>query len=209
MLVFVDESGDPGLKIKRGSSDFFTVTLVIFSSNEEAMKADAGIAQLREEMQMHPRSEFKFNKLSKGHRCRLLNTVRAFDFQYFSIVITKAKLTGPGFSYRGSACKYACRLVFNNCRQLLDEATVVIDGSGSREFRRQLQAYLKTRINDVNTTRRRIKKVKTEDSVSNNLLQLADIICGAVARSYSNKTDSNVCRDLVRPREKHVQFWPK
>jgi hypothetical protein len=30
MLVFVDESGDTGLKIGRGSSEFLTITLVVF-----------------------------------------------------------------------------------------------------------------------------------------------------------------------------------
>ena len=40
MLVFVDESGDPGMKLGLGSSEFFVLTLVIFENNEEAIRTD-------------------------------------------------------------------------------------------------------------------------------------------------------------------------
>ncbi|MDP2952974.1 MAG: DUF3800 domain-containing protein [Chloroflexota bacterium] len=35
MLVFVDESGDPGLKLEQGSSTHFVVALVIFEDHDE------------------------------------------------------------------------------------------------------------------------------------------------------------------------------
>lgn len=47
MLVFVDESGDSGLKLGDGSSDFFVLTLVIFSKNEDATSADILIDSIR------------------------------------------------------------------------------------------------------------------------------------------------------------------
>ena len=65
-----------------------------------------------------------------------------------------------------------------------------IDGSGRRGFRRQLGSYLRKRINDTKGDARFIGKIKIQDSKGNNLLQLADLICGAVARSYSQKDDA-------------------
>ena len=47
MLVFLDESGDPGMKLQQGSSEYFFVTLVIFEDNEEALRADHHISGLR------------------------------------------------------------------------------------------------------------------------------------------------------------------
>ena len=35
MLVFIDESGDTGLKIEKGSSRYFVIALVSFEENEE------------------------------------------------------------------------------------------------------------------------------------------------------------------------------
>jgi hypothetical protein len=93
--------------------------------------------------------------------------------------------------------------------KVLDNATVVIDGSGSREFRRELGTYLRKRINDQKGDSRFIGKIKLQDSHSNNLLQLADMVCGAVARSYNQKEDAETYRRLIAHREIYVQFWPK
>src|SRR5579859_513091 len=52
----------------------------------------------------------------------------------------------------------------------------------------------------------RIKKVAMASSHSNNLLQLVDMVCGAVMRSYTASDPG--FRDLVKKREKFVQQWP-
>jgi len=39
MLVFIDEPGDPGLRPKPGSSQFFVVTAILFEGSEEAEQA--------------------------------------------------------------------------------------------------------------------------------------------------------------------------
>ena len=50
MLVFIDESGDAGIKLESGSSPYFTVTLLIFEDHDEATAADARITLLKREM---------------------------------------------------------------------------------------------------------------------------------------------------------------
>jgi hypothetical protein len=105
--------------------------------------------------------------------------------------------------------KYTCSLVFENAKAHLNNATVVIDGNGSREFRRQLGTYLRKRVNDKNVGGRNIGKVKIQDSKRNNLLQLADMVCGSIARSYGDKSDSQTYRQYIKHREIYVQFWPK
>jgi hypothetical protein len=42
MLVFVDESGDAGMKLGKGSSEFFIVTAVLFKSNMSGTTTGAG-----------------------------------------------------------------------------------------------------------------------------------------------------------------------
>lgn len=96
-------------------------------------------------------------------------------------------------------------LVFESAKPHLDQATVVIDGSGSREFRRQLGSYLRKRVNEPSGSRF-IRKVKVQDSQSNNLLQLADMVCGAIARSHTHKEDAQRYRRLIGHREIYVQF---
>lgn len=209
MLVFIDESGDPGLKLEAGSSNYFTVTLVAFEENDEALAADQRIQLLKREMGFPPYFEFHFNKLRADYRRQFLSALAGYNFFYFGIVINKRKLTGPGFQFRDPFYKYTCGLVFENAKPHLANATVVVDGSGTKVFRRQLATYLRRRINDPRADNRFVGKVKVQDSRSNNLLQLADMVCGAIARSYSEKKDAEAYRRLISHREIYVQFWPK
>lgn len=183
MLVFIDESGDPGLKLDSGSTDYFIVTLVAFEENEEALATDQRIQLLKRELNFPADFEFHFNKVKGACREAFLSAVAGFNWFYFSIVINKRKLTGAGFKFKESFYKYACGLVFENAKPYLANATVVIDGSGSREFRRELGTYLRKRINDTRGDSRFIGKIKVQDSQSNNLLQLADILPCELAES--------------------------
>jgi hypothetical protein len=206
--MFIDESGDPGLKIEEGSSKYFIVALVAFEDHEEALAADQRIALLRTEQGLSDDFEFHFSKMKPAHRKLFLSAIASYDFFYFGIVINKAKLTGPGFKVKESFYKYTCGLIFENAKPRLSNATVIIDGSGSKDFRRQLKKYLLKRLKD-DSGKCFIKKVKTQDSDRNNLLQLADMVVGSVARSYSGKKDGRECRKLIGHREIYVQFWPK
>ena len=210
MLVFVDESGDPGLKLDEGSSKYFIVTLVIFEDFQDALDLDTRISLLRKELQFPEHFEFKFNRLHPDYRKKFLDAISPYPFLYFGIVINKQKLFGKGFQFKSSFYKYTCQLVFENAKPYLNNAIVVIDGSGSKDFRRQLEKYLKDRINQYKTEFRYIKKIKIQDSKKNNLLQVADMVAGSVARSYkTEKKDCKIYREIIRHRENFVQFWPK
>jgi hypothetical protein len=207
MLVFVDESGDPGMKQKTGTSLRFVIAAVLFVANDDAQACDDHINLVRQECFGDSPREFKFNKCCKDHRVKFLSAVTKFEFLYLGFVLNKALLYGPGFQYKEPFYKYTSKLLFENAKPYLSRATVVIDGSGNREFRQQLAKYLKSRIN---TDADVIKKVKTASSHSNNLLQLADMVCGAIARSYrSDKADRLLYRTLIKERELHMQVWPK
>ncbi|WP_084080740.1 DUF3800 domain-containing protein [Edaphobacter aggregans] len=93
--------------------------------------------------------------------------------------------------------------------QYLEEATIVIDKCGDRGFQQQLRVYLQRKVN-LPGGLRHVKKVKMEDSRSNNLLQLADMICGSVARSFlPDKEDRLTYRNIISHREMGIQIWPR
>lgn len=206
MLVFIDESGDTGLKTDKGSSQYFVVTLTLFEENDEALSCDQRIELLKKELRLWPGFEFKFSKLRKDQRIGFYKSVLPYSFFYFAVVINKSpdKLYGDGFRFKESFYKYACGLVFENAKPYLKDATVIIDGSGSREFKQQLQTYLKKKIGSTI-----IKKVKLQSSKSNNLLQLADMVAGAINRSFTLKEDKEEYRQIIKHKEINVQVWPK
>lgn len=209
MLIFIDESGDSGLKIDQGSSRFFTVSLVVFEDHDEALACDQRIGLLKRELRWKEGSEFHFKKNSDRIRKAFLQAVTPYNFFYYGIVINKnpQKLWGEGFRNKESFYKYACGLVFENAKEKLQEATVIIDKSGDLDFRNQLAQYLRRKINQE---KRLIEKVKMQRSESNNLLQLADYVAGVINRSVTNKKKySDDYRKIIAHREIYVQVWPK
>ena len=111
---------------------------------------------------------------------------------------------------RKSFYDYVCGLLFEKAKPYLTEAVVVLDGKGSRTFRRQFASYLKRKIDTEPSSTRYIRKVKLQDSAKNNLLQLADMVCGAVYRSLNvQKTDALLYRALIKHRELFVEVLPK
>lgn len=192
----------------QGSSEYFAVSLVIFEDEEEAIACDQRITLLRREIGWSADSEFHFRRNSHHARERFLKAVEPYSFFYYGIVINKAKLYGDGFKNKESFYKYACRLVFENAKDKLHDATVIIDHSGSNDFRHQLSSYLKKYMND--DQHRLIKKVKMQNSKSNNLLQLADYVAGVINRSVQRqKNKADGFRKIIAHREIFVQVWPK
>lgn len=206
MLVFIDESGDTGLKIEKGSSRYFVVGLVSFEENEEALACDQRIELLKRELKLPEGFEFKFSKLRKDQRIKFFEAVLPYSFFYYAIVINKdpTKLYGDGFKIKESFYKYACSLVFENAKPFLKDAIIIIDGSGSREFKQQLKTYLRKRISTSI-----IQNVKIQSSHNNNLIQLADMVAGAIHRNFTNKGDKEIYRKIIKTREIYVQIWPR
>lgn len=99
--------------------------------------------------------------------------------------------------------------ICDNARPVLRDAKIIIDKCGDPTFLQKLSASLKARMTEPDGACL-IKKVTMEKSHTNNLVQLADMVCGAVARSYnSDKDERGEYRRLISAREARVQFWPK
>lgn len=210
MLVFVDESGDTGLKLDQGSSRFFTVVLVAFNEDDEAIACDQRIELLKKEIGWDSDSEFHFKRNSDRVREAFLRAVSPYNFFYYGIVIDKDpnKLYGDGFKNKASFYKYVSGLVFENAKGRLENATVIVDQSSSEDFQQQLRSYIKRKVNKG--SRATVKKLKMQRSQSNNLLQLADYVASIVNRSVLNKKKhADEFRHIVAHREIQVQIWPK
>lgn len=60
MLVFIDDSGDPGFKFDKGSSEYFVISMVIFDDELEAEKIAVAIKELRRKIGFPDDVEFRF-----------------------------------------------------------------------------------------------------------------------------------------------------
>ncbi len=209
MLIFIDESGDTGRKLDKGSSRYFLISIVLFSDREEATACDQRINLLRRELDKPDNFEFHFSENSHKVRLKFLEAIQPYRFVYFTVVIDKdpKKLWGPGFETKESFYKYACNMVFTNALPYFNSAIVVIDKSGSPDFRNKLAKYIRNKLKE--NSNKSIKKFKQQKSSQNNLLQLADYVTGIINRKAQNKKGWQEYYKFIADKENWVQFWPK
>jgi len=182
MLVLIDESGDPGFKIAKGSTPFFVVALVIFHDSQHAERCSAAISEVRSGLGY--KSEFKFSKTNASGKDAFFQAVRPFQFEVRALVVEKGIIYSDHLRTDDDAFyNYFLRQLLTHCDGL-QGAKVKIDGSGDREFKRRLEKYLKRSIPAGKVT-----SVKFADSARDNLIQLADMVVGAIARSYREGED--------------------
>lgn len=209
MLVFVDESGDTGLKAGAGSSRFITLVLVLFEDAQAAHLAEDRITALRRELGRPENFEFHFKDNSHDLRTAFFQAAAPLPFTYTGFVIDKGQIYAAG-GVRNTIYKDLCGLVFEEAKEQLVNALVKIDRSGGQEFRRELAAYLKRKINDPQAAARHIKRVDMPTSQGNSLLQLADMVCGAVARSYrEDRKEPMQYRKIIAHHEVAVRRLPE
>jgi Protein of unknown function (DUF3800) len=205
VLVFINESGDGGLKFDWGSSDLFVCAAVVFSDAVSADACDQATNCLRCKLQKTACFEFHFSHCSGRIREAFLNTVNRQAFQYVGFAVDKRKLYGVGFTEPKEIYRFAVSIVCEQIRPLLNNSKIVIDKNGDRAFRLGLEKEMKLQMTNQDGSCQ-IKKVTMEASHSNNLIQLVDMVCGSIARSCAHQDDR--FRDLIRRRARFVQAWP-
>ena len=184
MLVFIDESGDPGFKVAKGSSPVFVAAMIVFADNDDATRAQEAIRELLK--RIHHRQEFKFNQCRADIRDSFFVAMRSHRFIVRAIVVRKAliwsqRLRTDDATFYNFFVKTMVK--FDNRR--LTGAKVFLVGSGNREFRQALSTYLKHHAADG-----ALDEIRFRDSKGEPLLQLADMCVGAIARSYRDDRQS-------------------
>lgn len=178
MLILIDESGDAGFKVAKGSTPHFVVAMVIFRDLRQAEAASRAVAEARKRLRAKP--EFKFNKCANSVRDGFFEAVRPFQFAIRALVVDKARIYSTDL--RASADRfyaYFVRLLIRHDADLLAGARVKIDGRASDVLRRDLAVALRQHQSVL-----KMANVKFADSHRDNLIQLADMSAGAIARSY-------------------------
>jgi hypothetical protein len=201
MLVFIDDSGDPGFKLGKGSSRYFVISLLIFNDELEAEKAAIAIKELRRELQFPDNMEFKFHKSSEKTREYFLNQIKQFSFSIRSLVIDKSLIRSDELkNNKSSFYSYAIKMVLKyNDGEILN-AKVKIDGSGDRIFKRNFLTYLRKELNMNN--KKIMKNCRLVDSKDNVLIQMVDMIAGSIKRSYEgSKSDKLKYKEIIK---KHI-----
>lgn len=199
-LIFIDDSGDPGFK--GATSSNFVMASAVFIEPEVATEVNKVISDFRRSIGWNDETEFKFRKTNKKIVKELLGLVQAYDFQVFAVYVDKS-------SYERILPVFDKEKLYNwTIKELLtiipmNEAIVKIDGRSSREHRLRVASYLR---HEINVNDHKIRKIKTEDSINDNLIQLADLVAGAINRSmHPEKTDARDYLDVINKKVAQIK----
>jgi hypothetical protein len=204
--VFMDESGDAGLKVGSGSSPDLCLAIVIFRSPESMSITERAIHDLKQEMGEKQASEFHFNHESERVRLRFCNGVSQCPFTIRALTVDKSRIyenahlrQSPKHFYN-----FLTRMLFQHTFGAISDANLYIDGNIDRE----LKTYLRQQLNSED--KRIIRETKFKDSKTTPLIQLADMVAGSVARAYRSdaKRDDQYFR-ILRPRVEDVWEFGK
>lgn len=205
MLVFLDDSGDPGFKFRSGSTKYFVIAMVLFEDPLDAERAALLIKELRRDLGWSQETEFRFFKTKDEYRRRFFETIHPCRFSVRALVVDKEKLYSPELrSSKNSFYAYFIKQALKYHGGAFSQARIKIDGGGNREFRRQFQTYLRRELNaDGKETMQHCSFV---DSRSNSLIQMADMVAGGIHRSLQE--DKKDQKTYISFLQSHIQnIW--
>jgi hypothetical protein len=199
MLVFIDESGDPGFKLGRGSTAVFVMALVAFKTADEGIVTRDAIDTLAKRLRIS--GEFKFSGSRPEVRDAFFACVNPCSFCVRAIVIRKDKIYSKNLrTNKEKFYSFFVKSMLSFDNGLLKNARVIIDGSGDLEFKRELKAYLRRYLEKGS-----LKSIKFKSSTNDRLVQLADMCVGAIARSYRrDRSDANRWRSMLEQKIENV-----
>ncbi len=200
LIIFIDDSGDPGFKVTKGSSAVFVIALVIFDDPLDAEETALKIKRLRQKLNRTDKFEFKFNKCSKDFRCMFLDTIADSKFRVRAIVMPKNNIYGQELRRsKESFYNYTIKMVLKHNDNTITNAKIRIDGHGDRKLKQAMNNYLRKELNGPKKII--FTNLKIIDSKENVLIQLADMVAGSIHRSYyDDKTDKDLYKSKIAKR---------
>lgn len=193
MYVFMDESGDAGFRIADGSTNYFCVALVRFETKAAMLKTEEAIRQVRAQLGFPAYREFHFSDDSRQTRIAFLRGVVDCDFRIRAIVVDKSRIFSPRLRKSPRAFyQFIAGLLLKHHFGSIQAAKLYIDGRMDRELKTHIQR-------EMNRETRQVESIKFKNSATTDLIQLADMVAGALARSYKmEKADRMVYYHLIQ-----------
>jgi len=202
MYAYIDESGDTGFKFRTGSSRYFVVALLLV---DDPIPLHQAVHDVRLHLGKPEEYEFKFMRAPHEMRQAFFRAIQPCRYSVHALVVDKQRLTVPNLRGKDKFYDYVVRLPFSDGAAPLVDAHLVIDESFKGKSRQALLTTYLQRALNVGAAKK-IADVAYHDSRRDNLLQVVDMVVGAIARTHE-KGDSQYQR-LFRRKIRAVQLFP-
>ena len=134
---------------------------------------------------------------------RALRELSLIDYQWAAACFDKSRLVSAGFEDPKTLYRYAFQFLIGDLLMTAWQADLVIDQNSTREFQRQLAVYLRRQNSGL--PMQRLQSVSFAESSKQRLVQLADLVAGAVRRSANGQ---QAPLRQIEHQMINLQFWP-
>lgn len=204
MITFTfagDEAGDVSFNFAKGASRYFITTLIATQSPDAMRQL---LAALRKDSQLPENYEFKFHKMtSVAIREKVFTALAKTDFEAWSILVDKTSLPMTFRTMNGLEfyLYFVTELISAIPVEKMQNATLILDEFGSiPNTRNELR-----RIMDARGIPRQFKRIVIRESKSESLIQVADLLAGAILRR-DTKHDSGAY-DLIARKMNNLMIY--
>ena len=178
-----DEAGDASLNFKKGASRYFVIAVV---ATQDADSLRAVLGDLRKREKFTQGFEFHFNSMtSEKLRVKTLSALQSADFRAWALVVDKTTMPLPLRALTGMELYLfmVAELISRIPLELRRKGTLILDEVGSAEvalvkLKRMLKAH---------NVRHEFSRIFFRRSRSEDLIQVADLVAGAILRRDSKK----------------------
>lgn len=206
MKIAIDESGDSGKKFWKGSSRWFIVTAVVVPDSMRCGPTCQAVDHYRRTR--NSGNEIHFARNSHERHVAFLSYIEKEEFIFASVCIDKRKiLMKKPYVLRNkmSLLRFSFSRLFEELHPYLDSPVVLIDTNGSKQFNRSLSRHLMRLFGPHHKgDTQAIGKIRSVESSSEPLVQLADYVSGAVHHHVSDKHHSTTYQDYLAHKGKII-----
>ncbi|MBC7766752.1 DUF3800 domain-containing protein [Arenimonas sp.] len=171
--IYIDESGDTGIKFEKGSSEFFVISIVIVSS-KDLSELNKNLEEIRDGL-LFKSKEIKFSKILFKHKIIFFKSIRRLNFIAYAFIFNKNFC--KQYKYIDYLTQPLKELSLSNNSA---ESIITIDGKDKKMFSN----------NDIKMIKN-LTRIKTKiifcDSKKSILIQLSDMLAGLIHAVYKNK----------------------
>lgn len=183
------------------------VSIVGFDDPAELDKTEQSLADLRGRLGVGDEYEFKYSGLNRNRRTLAIEASLAGQFWFYSFTLNKPYLFEEALRKKDAMYHKVASWLFANALTDVAGADIVLDRCGNRDFYRAIYESLGSLCE--RRGRPKPKSFRAKDSHEYAGLQVADLVCGTVARLHSSKSDNGEHFALLRGRSRSVRYWPQ
>lgn len=199
--IYIDESGSPN--VADHNPPVFVVAAVIVESRQALAELDQRFRNAFAAIGRPEAHELKAKGLSVQKHTRVLRELSLLDYQWAAACFDKLRLTSAGFADPMTFYRYAFQFLVGELLTIFWQADLVLDQNSTHAVQQQLEAYLRRENSGLPVTR--LGSVTFSDSCKMRLVQLADLVAGAVRRAIEGRPQP--LRE-IEDRMISLQLWP-